>query len=297
MSTASSDAFRIGRVLTTGFRVCTRHYLLFFALAFVAYLPSLALDLLRPLRPPVWKGIAAPEVQAAGIEPTVQAATPWLVMPLFLAAMVLGFILSAAATYIMIADLRGTRFSLGEALAGGVRALLPQVGVFVILLLMLLGLAFLVGLIWAVIAIGLGSPKTPYAALLIPVFAIPVAIVCLKVSLVVPAIVAERMGAIDSMKRSAELTQGRLWRLLGLFVAAGLIALVINGALFGFTVAALGRPALLSPMFSVAGHTVLAAEIPFYWAIIAVAYYYLRVASEGSGAPVHEPLPSIPGGA
>ncbi len=278
-----SGAFRIGAVLATSYDVFARNFLLFFALAFVANVPGLVLDLLAPPTPPPWLGGAAADAPATA-EAAASAVSPWLTLTVLIASMVLSVILSAAATYIMIADLRRTHFSLGEALFGGVRALPPMLGVTAIVFLLFLGLGLAVGLAWAVLAYGIfADPKTPYAAILIPVFVVPVVIVGLKLCLAVPVIVAERAGVIQSMKRSAELTQGRLWPLFGMFAVAALIFLVFNGTLFAAAAAVLGLPAFFSPIVTVARNAILSAEVPYYWAIIAVSYYYLRSASEGGG--------------
>jgi hypothetical protein len=280
-----SGAFRIGQVLATSYGVFARYFLLFFVLAFIANAPGLVLDLVSPAQAPPW--LAAPAPGATAPAGAAGAVSPWLALPLIVLGLVLSFALSAAATYIVIADLRGTRFSLGEALGGGVRALPALIGMMLLLFLLFLGFALVIGLAWAVLALAIvGDAKTPYAAVLIPVFAVPVVIVGLKLSLAVPVIVAERAGAIQSMKRSSELTDRRLWQLFGLFAVAALILFVINAALFAAVAGVLGMPAFFSPVATLARHAIIAAEIPFYWAIVAVSYYYLRLASERSAVTV-----------
>jgi hypothetical protein len=288
MSSDSGGALRIGQVLATSYSVFARNFLLLFLLAIAASIPNLVIDFLAPPQPPPWIGAVAPGVEAAPlapVEPAVPMLSPWLLMPLILASLALSFILSAAATYIVIADLRGTPFRLGEALASGLRALPALLGVLVLLFLMLLGFAMVVGLVWAVVVFGiLGDPKSPMSAVLLPLFAVPVLIVALRLSLIVPVVVAERAGSIMSMRRSAELTKGNLWRLLGVFVISALVFFVINALVFGIAFVAFGLPAFFSPVFAVVKHAVIAAEVPFYWAVVAVIYYYLRSVAEGSAA-------------
>ncbi len=279
----SGDTFGIKEVLATSYGVFTRNFLLLFLLAFAATIPNLSIELLAPPEPPPWLTSHghAPDVRSAA-----QALSPWVTLPLIAVGILLSFALSAAATTVLIADLRGTPFGPGDALTSGWHALPALLGIFIILFLLLLGFALLAGLVWAGVAIGLlGDPKTPYAAILVPIFVAPIVIVGLRLCLVVPVIVAERVGAVQSLKRSAKLTEGKLWRLFGLFAAAGLIIFAINAALFGTAAGLFGFATFFNPAAMVLRHAVMAAEVPFYWAVVAVSYYYLRVASEGGGAP------------
>jgi hypothetical protein len=283
MSNGGSGAFGIGQVLATSYSVVARHFFLFFILALVANLPNLVIDFLVPPEAPQWINTIAPEVQAAPVNHALRAISPWILVPLVVTGIVLSFVLSAAATYLMIADLRGTNFSLVEALAGGLRALLPLVGVLVLLFLILLGFAIVVGLIWSILAYGvLHDPKSPFGIVVGLFFIVPVIIAALRLCLTVPIIVVERAGPIVSMKRSAELTKGSVWRILGLFVVVGLIILLINAVLFGGAAALLGLKAFFTPIAVVARHVILSAEVPFYWAVVAALYYHLRTASENS---------------
>lgn len=286
MSNDGGGAFGIGQVLATSYSVVIRHFFLFFVLAFIAYIPNLAIDILAPPTAPEWINTIAPEVQAAPTHPVLRMISPWILFPLVLAGMVLGFMLSAATTYLMIADLRGTAFHLSEALQGGLRALLPALGVFILLMLMFVGFAIVISLVWVVLAYGVfQDPKSPFGALVIPLFVVvPVVIVSLRLCLTIPVIVVERVGSIESMKRSAELTKGSIWRILGLFIVVGLIFLPINAVLYFGAVALFGVKAFFDPIGSLGQHAILAAEVPFLWAVVAVLYYYLRSASESDAA-------------
>jgi hypothetical protein len=92
----------------------------------------------------------------------------------------------------------------------------------------------------------------------------------------IPACVVERAGPIASLKRSAELTRGHRWKVLG-------VALVL--ALVGGIVAA-----IIGGVFGATGGLVFAAVGSFVWRtvygaysaiVLAVMYYELRVAKEG----------------
>ncbi len=281
---ASTGALRIGQVLATSYAVVMRNLLLFFALAFLANIPNLVIDFLVPAQPPPWMDAVSPGVEAAPVAPVVQpsAVSLWLSIPFLLSAIVLSFIFSAAATFLMIADLRGTRFSLVQALTSGVKALLPLLGVVVLMLLMFLGFALLVSIAWALVALAiLGDPKSPVGFLVFLAFIVPVMVVAIRLSLIVPVVVVEGLGPMAAIKRSAELTQGNGWSILGAFLLLGLIFMAINVVVAGAAVAMLGMEALANPIVTVAGHVLVSAEIPFYWALIAVIYYYLRSAAEG----------------
>jgi Membrane domain of glycerophosphoryl diester phosphodiesterase len=278
-------AFGIGQVLTTSYSVVIRHFFLFFALAFAANVPNLVIDLMAPPEAPQWINTVAPDVEAATVDPALHMISPWILFPLIVGGLLLSFVLSAASTYLMIADLRGTPFSLAEALAGGIRALLPLLGVLVLLFLMLTGFAIVIGLVWGALAYGIfNDPKSPFGILVGLLFIVPVLVVALRLSLTVPVIVVERVGAVDSMKRSAELTKGSIWRMLGLFVVVGLIVVLVNAVFFGCVAAMFGLKAFFAPAGILARHVILSAEVPFYWAVVAALYYYLRTVAESRGA-------------
>jgi hypothetical protein len=106
-----------------------------------------------------------------------------------------------------MASSEGSKATLGECLATGLRRSLP-----------LLGVAFLSGL-----GIGFG----------LLLLVVPGVFLLLMWSVAAPVTVAERRGVIESMGRSSELTSGARWNILALFLIIWVImfaASSISGA-------------------------------------------------------------------
>ncbi|MDL2275236.1 hypothetical protein LJC22_03815 [Desulfosarcina sp. OttesenSCG-928-G10] len=96
-------------------------------------------------------------------------------------------------------------------------------------------------------------------------------------SVTIPACVVEGRGALDSMKRSAELTKGYRWTVFGLIVIMWVLNFLIQG--IGEAVVA---TITQSPLIGLMAGTVL-TFIPtaFGSVMYAVAYYDLRTIKEG----------------
>jgi hypothetical protein len=125
------------------------------------------------------------------IPPTRLFTTPegWAVT---LIGALLGAFISAASSYGVYEDLRGQNFSVGSALRIALSCLVPIVAASVLML----------------VAIEIG-----FALLIVP----GLMIAC-RYYVAIAACVSERLGPLESMKRSAELTAGRRWPILGLMV-------------------------------------------------------------------------------
>jgi hypothetical protein len=97
----------------------------------------------------------------------------------------------------------------------------------------------------------------------------------LAFSLSTAVVMAEPLGAVASMKRSAALAKGSRWTLLGFFLVCGLVTLVPNLLAWG-----------LGTLVPVLGGVVMLANgvflAPLLYAAPAVAYHDLRVAKEGA---------------
>jgi hypothetical protein len=106
-----------------------------------------------------------------------------------------------------------------------------------------------------------------------------------RVSLTVPAAVAERAGPFRAIGRSWNLTRGNWWRLFGTLIVLFLISLVIQfaiGFVFGLVAAALsiGETAY-AVLWALTLIAMGAVVDPLTAAILAVAYYDMRVRNEG----------------
>jgi hypothetical protein len=173
----------------------------------------------------------------------------------------LSYLATAAVTYAAIQELRGRRVGFREFCARGL-----ALGGVAIRVALLSSICFVLGLI----------------ALVVPAF---VLLVIWWVA--IPVAVAERLGAVASLRRSTELTKGYRWRIFALMlaffaaaVAVGVVfavLVVIPSELLGSSTVAADRlltiAVCLWTSFFMAAQSVLAA----------VGYYYLRVAKEGVG--------------
>ena len=155
-----------------------------------------------------------------------------------------------AIVYGAFQDMRGRPFSLGAALSRCLARIWP-----------ILGTSLLVSLI-----AGVGT-----LLLIVPGF-----IALLMLYVAVPACVVEGLGPAASLGRSAELTKGFRWKILGLILLVSLISIIcsllvtfILTLFTGAFVATLGKFAVQALTAALSG--VLAAVI----------YYSLRAAKEG----------------
>lgn len=163
----------------------------------------------------------------------------------------LAYLLAGALAYGAVQDLRGRHATISDCIGRGLGQLLPVLGVAI--------LAFLI--------IALGT------VLLV----IPGIIAALMLFVAIPAAVVERPGVIASLHRSAELTRGNRWRVLGVLVVSLLIVVAV-GAVGG------GLSVLLSGGGDIpfSANWLQNAFFTAYWALLAsVTYYHLRVAKEG----------------
>ena len=164
---------------------------------------------------------------------------------------VLTQVTTAAVAYGAFQHLDGRAVSRGNCVSRGLSLVLPAIGV-----------ALLAGLIT-----GIG-----FVLLVIPGV---IAMVMLWVA--IPAAVVERLGVIGSLKRSAELTRGYRWKVLGIvlivMVIAYMSAFLFAGWLF------------FSPHGPVVHSIGLYVARAIYGVVTAtvacVGYYYLRAAKEG----------------
>jgi hypothetical protein len=119
----------------------------------------------------------------------------------------------------------------------------------------------------------LGSLITIVLAMLLIVPGI-MAVCALYVAL--PACVLERLGPLNSLRRSRDLTRGARWRILGMILVVGLISGVMSG-IAGGAVGATRHPVAVGIVSYVAS----AIASAFHAVLTAVTYRDLRVAKEG----------------
>ncbi|HVJ51698.1 MAG TPA: glycerophosphoryl diester phosphodiesterase membrane domain-containing protein [Aliidongia sp.] len=147
-------------------------------------------------------------------------------------------------------SMRGRPISFGESFSVSLTRFLPILGA-----LFCVGIVVLLGFILLII---------------------PALILLTRYYVVVPACVVDQTGPFDSMRRSAELTQGYRWRIFGMILLVGIVNVVLGYIVGGIGMMAGGFMGATILRFLVNG-VVLA-----YSAVLAaVAYHDLRVAKEG----------------
>ncbi|HTO83456.1 MAG TPA: hypothetical protein VMQ73_14520 [Methylomirabilota bacterium] len=193
-----------------------------------------------------------------------------LILVLILAIEQLGV---AAITYGTVQDLRGRRALVGECLSRGLSLMLPVLGVALLYTLIVVVVPGIVGYVLGLVSDPLGraaSSVLQVAASLILYVAIPAAVI-------------EGTGAIASLQRSADLTQGYRWRLLGMFFLVGLILLVAAAVIGVVIYVIMSISAVLGGIvIALAGIAMTLLFIAYVAALPAVTYYNLRVAKEGT---------------
>jgi len=227
----------MGDVLVKSWNVLTRHFQTFVLIVGLAQVPTL--------------------VASAFLIPNVTARTgfslsAWLI---FMGVLFLQLFVSALAEASVVfgafQDLRGKTVSAQESFARGLARFLP-----VVVLSLLMGLAVGFGLILCLV------PGV-------------LALAAFRVAL--PTCVVERLGPIQSISRSVDLTRGHWWPILGVLFALFLVNLAVAAAL---------RAAL--PLQPALPYT-LASWI---WTVIttscgavftAILYHDLRAVNEGIG--------------
>lgn len=156
----------------------------------------------------------------------------------------------ATIIYGVVQMLRGRGFTIADSLNAGLARISAVIGV-----------SLVVGIL-----VGLG------AILLI----VPGVIVWCMYAVAIPVCVAERTGIGASLTRSAFLTKGNRWRILGLFAVVLVVTLLIGAILGGLGVA------LGGVLFGTIVIYLLESALGAYSAVmVGVLYHQLRVAREG----------------
>lgn len=169
---------------------------------------------------------------------------------------VIGAIVQGALTRATVADYEGQHARFGECIAAAVRVLLPLIGVGFIF-----GIGIMVGTFLLII---------------------PGIIIMLMWSVAAPAVVVERDGVMRALSRSAELTKGFRWKILGLFLVLLVVYILLFAliAVLGFrSMPATGARFDASVLIA---NVVTAFVMNLLWGTIQPALYLeLRQAKEG----------------
>lgn len=164
--------------------------------------------------------------------------------------LMLSMVVQAATVYGALEEMRGVHWTLGDAFSKGLRRFWPVLGVALVF-----SLAVMLG----------------FALLLIP----GVIALCMFY-VAVPACVVEEWGVTQSMTRSAELTKGYRWPILGLVLILVIGSTVVSNLLSNLLVIVLG------PTVGIIAGLVIQIYLTALLAILpAVIYYRLRMLKDG----------------
>jgi hypothetical protein len=188
--------------------------------------------------------VALIAMEASGISPL----SGWRSAAIFV-TLICSTIVNGAVVYGVLQELRGHTFSIGESIQVALQRLLPMIG-----------LALWVGFLTIISGFLLFFPAL---------------MVMCRYYVALPACVAEQIGVSSSLSRSAFLTKGYRWQVLGMLILIFIGGAIIEGIVW-LIFRASGPFAL-----QIALQPVLAIVGAFNGVIVGVYYYQLRVAKEG----------------
>lgn len=270
---AAGEAFNIGRVIRRTFGLISRNWAPFSVLgALFSGLPYLLILVALPAT------LSAAANAGAFLLPFTSFGLGAVYL---LAAMVL----QAALTRASIDELSGGRISLSAAFRAGFAALLPMLGLALLMVFFAVVAVFGIGLVGGMAALGAG-----YGLIVVVALALVVSAVYLFVRwiAVVPVVVVERPGAIQSLRRSSALTEGHRWAILGIVVlyvvALSVLQAVLDALLPAVELQLIGSPLSAGVIASACVLFVVQIATSVVVAVgIAAIYFELRQIKEGVG--------------
>jgi hypothetical protein len=243
MGAPGARQFTIGNAISASLEVFGRHLVAFSVIPAIMLVPLFLLVIVVAV---------IVGVSAAGGASLANAHGGLLVafIPIFLvyfACVIMGV---AAIAYGTIQDMRGQKVGIGACLARGFSSLIPLVLA-----------AFTVGLLDILGTI---------------LFVVPGLMIWTALSIVAPAIVVEKLGVGDGLRRSRELTRGRRWSVFGVLFLSAVCLVVLNLLVSN----------VIGPMLGAVVGGILSLVITlmiqgFQAVLVAVIYFQLRVEKEG----------------
>jgi hypothetical protein len=176
-------------------------------------------------------------------------------------SMVIAAFVQGALTRATVAANEGQRATFAESFSTALRVLLPLIGLSI-----LMGIGLMFGFILLIV---------------------PGIILLLMWAVAVPALVVERIGIIAALSRSAELTKGVRWKILGLFLVFG-VAYWLLSIVLGFVGLKMYGPATAAyglGMGNLLGSVIIGTISNVLWGTVQPSLYVeLRQAKEGTSA-------------
>jgi hypothetical protein len=238
-------------LLDRSFRIYRRHFLLLFGLALLVSIPALVPELLGGSFTQVGAILASPTTPPTDLHTPFWPTLARIVLLVVMVPFSVGVIAAASLPSAM-----------GEAEAP------PLVSIVGTILRRYLALLGLVGL---TVLIALSLVCMPLGIWLL-----------VRISLAVPALLAERVGPIRAIRRSWQLTHVAWWRCFGVIVVVAIVADVLAGVLgfaAGISVQFLPLlPSALTGLILVLTVTLISVvTVPLLWVGLVVLYVDARV--------------------
>ena len=218
--------------------------------------------------------------------------------------MLTSFFVTGLITYAVFQSLRNYRASVLESTRKAVSKLVPMTVAWILLtvifvLAMVIGTAPFAGGAYFITELPGSSTATEISAILLVIVGITVGtilvlVLSLALAVVIPAIIVEDVGPVESLKRSWELTADHRLMIFAIFIVYGLVYALVVGAvgcvagLVGGVGTAMTNPgttgqpggfAALVP--NLVSNTVSAVGMTFQAVLSAVIYHDLREIKEG----------------
>jgi hypothetical protein len=268
------EKFSIGRVFSNTFSVIARSFgSLAMIVGLFTALPALIYNF--------WNFSRIASFGAGGAAGLEQAALANYGITSMIAALVifvLALLAQAALVRATVEDLNGKRPAIGDCIQVALRSFLPAIGI---------GIIAFFAMVLAGGVMALFGSLIPFLGWLIGLaIFIAAAIWVLSISVALPVVVQEKQGVFGSIARSRALTKGSRWSIFGLFLAIGIIAMVIQvgfSLIFGLTVASAGGISPVGAVVGAVGSSLVSSIFSTVFSVaIAVTYVELRRVKEGT---------------
>jgi hypothetical protein len=290
MTTGLLRPLTFGEILDGAFTLYRRHFLTFFLTALIALLPL-----------PLMLGATA--VNPA--EPGFAIGAMLVLAPVMMVAY---FTLWAALTWQSARAIQGHSPTIGDGFRQGIRNLLSLLGAIVLIGLITGILGIPVILVVGAILVGIGMAMGDVAGVVLGVLLMMLLYAfflgVLAMLFAVPAaVVIERQGAWDAIKRSWHLSAGARLRVAGVFIVTSLIVTLPTIGLYavgaGTGMFSISPDAAPNPVWVVleAAMTFLISALtyPFWAAALTLLYFDRRVRKEAYDLEVAAEGLAIPG--
>jgi len=269
-----NSGFRVGQVIVRSFSVFFRNILSFVPLTLVIAIPPILFFILAASSfdfEMIMQAAQSDELTAAQEEALKGQAAQlvWIVPIGFLLAFGASMWLSAGVTYGVVASLRGRQAGSIEIIMRSLHSvptllLLTLIGALVMIPVTIVALIPFLGFL---LIVGLG----------LWIFAM--------FWVTVPSIVVESIGPIAGLKRSADLTKGYRWHILGIIMIWGVLSQVL-GTLLGVVMQLVlmsVSPEVALPLALILFGLYQAVLFGLAASLAAVGYHDLRITKEGAG--------------